>query len=239
MAELHNLMRMVYDARLAPLDCSAPVDPAIRQVVDRMNRLTLSRLSKADKDDVETVLEGAFGSLPRVQFYPNGRRNPPDMVFSRSCARRPLVDPETALAWSEVCPPMEWREPIITVEWKSTTTLNSSFQFNDSVPQGHIWYLFMSRRERRYLLMRGDTLLVCMSQKRVEGLYNAIMKLREREKVAYGRRHKIGCDADGIPPASALFKATPRWNPQFTNFLRYAKGNGVFDMDSMTIWSPQ
>lgn len=238
MEQPRNLMRMVYDARVAALDDGAPIDPAVRQVVDCMGRQALADLEAAGKDDVENVLEAIFAGLPGVIYYPNGRRNPPDMLFLRSPDRRPVLDREAFGTWRDSHPPMEWSEPEMMVEWKSTSGLNSAFQFNDSVPQGHIWYLFVARGACRFLILRGDVLLACMSQERVEGLYNTIMGLREREKVAYGRRRKKGLDVDGIPPASALFKATPRWNPQFTNFLRYAKGNGVFDMDSMTIWTP-
>lgn len=236
--EPRNLMRTVYDATLTPLDQSSPVDPAIYQVVRRMNAKVLNRLREVRMRDVEDVLENAFADLPNFRFQPNGKRKSPDMSFSRSLDWQPSIEPHDREVWTEIRPPAEWMTPEVMVEFKSAAKLTSKFQFNDSVPQGHIWYLFMSRREQRFMIMRGDVLLMCMSESRVKRVYNEVMRLRAEEKAAYGRRYRKGCDADGVPPASALYIATPRWNPGFTNFLKYAKGNGVFDMDKGTIWTP-
>ena len=238
MEQPRNLMRMVYDAKVIPLDALSPVDPAMRQILIRLGTHTLERIQNARMRDVEHVLETVFSDLPKFKFQPNGKRKSPDMLFGRSKVWMPSVEPCDIELWAKLNPPAEWMSSEVMVEFKSAANFFSKFQFNDSVPQGYIWYLFMSRKEKRYLLVKGDVLLSCMSQRRIESVYNEVIRLRKQEKVAYGRKYSVGCDTDGIPPASALYIATPRWNPSFTNFLRYSGGNGIFDMDCGTIWAP-
>jgi hypothetical protein len=172
----------------------------------------LDRLSTVSYKKAESVLEDAFDSIPGIEFYPNGERRPPDMAFAR----------RGRLWW---------------VEWKSASDFGSNFQFNDSIPRGYMYYLFFSRRERRYLMMRGDDLLYCIKRKRVASIYDNVHKMREREKKEYGSKRNRS--KDGIPPASTLIKFTPRMNPSVQNFLPFAKANGFFSLDHGAIWRPE
>lgn len=211
MGRLINLMGKIKRAKVRPLCETTPFEPALIEVLSCITPKILDRLSSVSYKKAEAVLEDAFGSIPGIIFYPNGERRTPDMAFDRR-----------KRAW--------W------VEWKSAAYFGSSFQFNDSIPRGYIHYVFFSRKERRYIMMRGDDILRCIKRKRVEGIYDNVHKMREREKKEYGsKRNK---SKDGVPPASTLIKFTPRMNPCIQNFLPFAKANGFFSLDHGAIWRP-
>jgi hypothetical protein len=211
MGRLINLMRQIQRAKVVPLDDSTPFAPPLIEVMSRITPSVLDRLSSVSYKKAEGVLEEAFTAIPGIEFYPNGERKPPDMAFNRGGDR--------------------WR-----IEWKSVSDYNSHFQFNDSIPKGYIYYAFFSRKEKRYIMMRGDALLHCVRRGRVERIYKTVRRLREQEKKEYGSRRKR--TKDGIPPASTLVKFTPRNNLCVQNFLPFAKADGFFGLDQGMIWRP-